>query len=54
MNKSNTVLRREIAQIILNELKIYNGQEMIDDDAFLVSSKIADRLSINIQKENNE
>ncbi len=54
MSKSNTVLRKEIAQIILNELKIYGGQGMIDDDAFLVSTKITDRLSINIQKENNE
>ena len=54
MTKSNTLLRRKIAQIILNELKIYTGKEMIDDDAYLVSSKIVDRLSINIEKENNE
>ena len=54
MIKSNTILRKEIAKIILDEIKIYGGQGMVDDDAFWVSTKIADRLSINIQKENNE
>ncbi len=53
MDKSNIVLRKEIAKIILNELKIYTGKEMMDDNAYLVSSKIVDRLSINIEKENN-
>ncbi len=53
MDKSNTILRKEIAKIILNELKIYTGQEMIDDDAYIVSSKIVDRFSINIKKEKN-
>ena len=45
-------LSKEIAEIILNELKIYTGQEMVDDDAFLVSNKIANKLVINIEKEN--
>ena len=45
--------RKEIDEIILDEIEIYGGQGMVDDDAFLVSTKIVDRLFINIQKENN-
>ena len=51
MSEKNRKLSKDIAQIILNELKIYTGQEMIDDDAYIVSNKIVDRLSINIKKE---
>lgn len=47
-------LAKSIAGIILKELKIYNQKEMVDDDAYLVSNKIADSLSINIKEENNE
>ena len=50
----NRKLAKDIAKIILNELKIYNQKEMIDDDAYWVSNKIADSLSINIKKGNNE
>lgn len=47
-------LAKGIAEIILNELKIYSGQEMIDDDAYSVSTKIVDKLSIDIQKEDEK
>lgn len=50
----NRKLAKDIAEIILNELKIYNQQEMIDDDAYWVSNKIADSLSININKPKKE
>ena len=54
MSEEKRKLAKDIAEIILNQLNICTRQEVIHDEAYIVSNKIAESLSIDVKINNPE